>query len=1771
MQLPIRMQFFACLPVLLLTAYLSCSLSAVAQEKVFITEFMADNNGVLLDENNAASDWIEILNAGTNTVNLDGWFLTDDSSHLTKWAFPSTNLPAGSYLIVFASGKDRTTPGMPLHTSFELSSDGEYLALVKPDGTSIAHHYAPHYPDQVSGISYGIELNLNLTTFFTNRAPAKWLIPNGPGAYPANWMATNFSHDAWNDGLTGLGFDSNSSNVVFGSTVSNLALNKPANQSSTNSYGAERAVNGNLSDFTHTLAGANLPATWEVNLGTNCGIQEIILWNRPGFGSRLRDITVRVFAADGSTTYTSPLLNPENVLGGGEVNVGPTNISLNLTQLTGGLVIGSRVHVTRTPDPDLSGTGGNGTTSERDVLSLAEVEVFARSYSVVASGPFAGLINTGIGAAMTNVSASALIRVPFVIPEEELPLMDRLLLRMKNDDGFVAWLNGVEVARRRAPASLAWNSAATSERPNSQAAQCEDIDISAFMPMLQEGDNVVAIQGLNLSATDADFLVLPELVGQRIEPLPDRYFAQPTPGALNSAPYAGAVADTKFSVDRGFFDVPFTVAITTATANAEIRFTTNGTAPSAVSGTLYSGPITIDRTTTLRAIATKPGFKPSDVDTHTYIFLSEVLTQSLESAVNAGFPSTWAGTTPDYAMDPNVTGPYAAEMEASLRSLPSVFITSSISNLFDATTGIYTHPLQSGVAWERPISIEMVGTNGQTEFQENAGLRIQGGIFFRNFSFTQKKSLRVLFKSIYGAGRLEHDLFDEPGAVKSFDGFVLRAGANDGYAWSGAGTTVQFLRDEFGRRLHLDMGHPSARGMFVHVYLNGLYWGMYNLVERPNEDFSASYLSGEPEQWDACSAGDFKSGGTAAQSRWSTFVNQTAAVNTYAGYQAVQGNNPDGSRNPALPVYYDKLNYMDYMIANMWGGNWDWPNKNFWFGRKQTADSTGYKFYMWDFENTMGNSRDRSPLTMVSPRPEVAAQWVGLPHYYMRDYSEYQIDFADRVQRHFYNGGVLTVESLTNRYRQLADHVQLAIISESARWGDDNRTPAYGLTEWLVERDWILNTYLPQRSGIVLQQFRSSVLFPSVGAPGFSQFGGAVPAGFSLAITHTNLSGTIFFTTDGSDPRTPGTGAVGAAAQTYETPVLINTPTIVRARVLSGATWSPVTEAVFHPPQDLSKLTLTEIMYQPPNIGVTNSDEFEFLELKNYGTNTLNLSGLTFSTGITFTFTNGTLLAPGQFFVLVRNSAAFTSKYPGVMPRGVYSGRLDNGGEAVTLSHPFGGTVFSVTYDDLAPWPVAPDSFGFSLVPVNPGLSQAPDKGSAWRSSALPGGSPGADDPAAAIPAVVISEILAHTDPPQKDAVELYNPTDDTANLSGWYLTDDPAVPQKFQIPNGTMLPGGSRIFFDADDFNPAPGSPTGFALSSIGDTVYLFSATNGTLTGYSHGVSFGASFNGVSFGRVVNSAADENFALMKSVTLGLPNSAPRIGPVVINEIHYNPEPGGYEFVELLNTSNGPVRLSHLSFPTNTWAVNGFGFVTPQGVILNPGEMMVITATNAAAFRARYSVPQSVPVFGPTTGTLQNSGELLELQAPDTPNTNEVPYVTLEAVRYNDKSPWPAAADGTGLSLQRIQPASFANEPMNWSAAAPTPGQPTGTSDTDGDGLTDDWELLNGTQLNVPDADDDLDGDGLTNYEEFLTGTAANDPNSVFKFLSVARQGNSLALEFLAIANRSYSVLVQTNLGGPWSKHSDIPAFGTNRIERITPSILGSGTRFYRLVSPAVP
>ena len=1168
-----------------------------------------------------------------------------------------------------------------------------------------------------------------------------------------------------------------------------------------------------------------------------------------------------------------------------------------------------------------------------------------------------------------------------------------------------------------------------------------------------------------------------------------RYFATPTPGSNNPAStITGIVADTKFSHDRGFYSNTFSLSITCATPGVTIRYTLNGVAPTESSGTIYSGPITISGTTVIRALAGKAGMLPSDVDAQTYLFVNDIVTQSANGAAPAGWPATWGGNVVDYGMDPDIVNgaPWNATVREDLKAIPSLSIVMNLDDLFGGS-GIYSNPGNDGPLWERPGSLELIYPDDTPGFQINCGFRLRGG--FSRSTDNPKHAFRLFFRQEYGASKLNYPMFGPTGA-KEFDKFDLRTMQN--YSWAFQGDSrMMCLRDVMSRDAQLAMNGISTRGNFYHLYINGVYWGLYNSEERPEAAFAESYLGGNADDYDVIKQvdgylSDVTDGNTAAWYRlWQ------AATNGFASdldYFKIQGLNVDGTINTNYENLVDVPNMIDYMLVILYGGNLDAPisaflgndSPNNWYGfRDRTGKHGGFRFVSHDAEHTLLNvNEDRTGITDLSAsggaygaimpdwtcgNPLTQAQGVtgardrSTPQYIwfrMHQNPEFRMLAADRIQKHCFVDGPLSVAGMRTALLTRSNEIQRAIIAESARWGDAKRGTPYNRNDWLNAFNTVLNSFVPGRTAVLINQLRADGLFPNLNAPLFSSRGGAVSNGFSLFMTNNNGQGTIFYTLDGSDPRVRGGGnAPSAIGYTAGTPLVMNFPTVVRARVKSGSVWSAITEATFYPVQDFSGLRMTEIMYNPFAFSFYSGDDMEFIELKNTGATTLDFGGARFSAGVDFTFTNGTRVAPGQFLVLGRNRTALTNRYPGLAVAGVYAGGLNNGGETLTITGPLGTKLIEVDFKDGGRWPVTPDGFGFSLVPKDPNVNPSPSNPSNWRASTNPGGSPGADDPASTVPRILVNESLTHPLPPNPDAIELHNPTASDADLGGWFLTDDSKNPIKFRIPNGTMIPAGGYLVFTETNFNATPGVGTSFSLSSFGEEVYLLAGNPaGTnLTGYSHGFSFGAAALGVSFGRHVISTGDERFVAQISTTLDATNSGPRVGPVVVRQIMYHPQDYADgsdnsvdEYIELKNSSGAPVLLYDTVVPTNTWRLRGgVDFDFPTNLTLGTGQSLLLVnfdvtdALKLSAFRSKYATYASLAAYGPYSDKLDNSSDTVELRRPGTPDTNGVPYIVVDSLDYKDSAPWPSSPDGSGSALQRINLAAYADDPANWVGAAP--------------------------------------------------------------------------------------------------------------------------------------
>jgi hypothetical protein len=787
------------------------TLNATVTHKLLISEFMALNKSVLADVDGEYSDWVELYNPGETTVDLTGWYLTDNASFLSKWTFPTATIGAGQYLLIWASGKDKVTSTGEIHTNFKLSGTGEYLALVEPDTMNIAYEYAPNFPAQQTDISYGIYL------------------------------------------------------------------------------------------------------------------------------------------------------------------------------------------------------------------------------------------------------------------------------------------------------------------------------------------------------------------GQQT------YFKDPTPGAGNSI--GSQILTPVFSVTRGFFTDPFTVNLSVADATATIRYTTDGIRPTATVGKLYTGPLTLSKTTPLSAVCVKDG-TVSPVVTNTYFFLSDIVNQS---NTPTGYPTGWgtlqynlsnsgysAGerAPADYEMDPDICNSttYKTLIDDALTSIPTVSIVTNPGYLFSYsidpdTGGIYiytgdvakdsynTSNTKLGTDWERPASVEYFDPSDSSQFQINCALLLHGGNGRKSYN-TPKHSFRFSFRSEYGASKLNFNLFSEKKATDRFDHIIARAAMN--YSWLHNAelqrTNAQNLTDAFSRKLQLDMGQVSGHDKFAHVYLNGLYWGVFDLTEKFNNDFMESYFGGEDTQYDVVNDDG------AVDGDLSTYT--TMSNNALAGkYSTLVSNNQ-----------LDCANFIDYMLMNFYIGNIDWDKNNWFAGRNSVTPEKGYRYFSWDAENSMAALTDNR-VTLYDGTPTKMFKALAAD-------TEFKVLLADRIQKHFFNGGALTAENTIYRYGQMAGRIDTAMIAESARWGDYRKDIAketgaalYTLNDhWLARRDYLINTYFPSRTTTVYNQLSAAGYVSTVAAPTYNSRGGELLQPFDLTISAA--AGTIYYTTDGSDPRLSG-GSVSTEALTYSKALRVIGNGTVKARAKSGSAWSAVNEVSF--------------------------------------------------------------------------------------------------------------------------------------------------------------------------------------------------------------------------------------------------------------------------------------------------------------------------------------------------------------------------------------------------------------------------------------------------------------------------------------------------------------------------------------------------------------------------------------------------------------------------------
>lgn len=1445
-----------------------------------ISEFMANNEKTIKDDFGDNSDYIELYNGTPNTINLAGYYLTDNLLDLKGWKFPATNILSGQHLLVWASGRDRKLPGLPLHANFSLNKNGESLALVKPDQVTILQQFT--FGFQAIDRSYGLALNtLSNYTFLAESVAAKYLIPTN-NVFSNGWTQASFNDSAWADGVTAFGFDTNLNSVL------------------------------------------------------------------------------------------TPLIK---------------------TDLRAQMI-------------------GSGTKR-----------------------------------------SSAYLRIPFNVAS--LASVPNPALQIRYDDGFVAYLNGKEIARRGLGAGTLPGSASTANtnRPNDQVLIPEVIAGSAIAENLKQGANTLAIHVLNRAITDGDLFMLPELVARTIQYLPteERVFTAPTPGTANQTGFEGSAGDIEFSAQSTTFlnNFELTLVAPGASPAGEIRYTVNGSVP-ATNSFLYTGPIQVTNSIPIRARAFEPGFLPGRVRSEAFLKLGPGM-QSVSSDLpliivhsfgGGGFDTTVKKASFLFVHEP-VRG------RSSFTNAPDMVFRAGLKIRGSSTAG---NPKWNWAvdAWDEDNldkDIPLLGMPSDSEWVFHAPYNFDPSLFHNPLASDMS------FEAGRYAGRYRlAELYLNENAATTTNAAIRPSqyfGVYNIIERVGVGKD----RVDIDKLTDRDVNPPEVTGGYL-MSIDRDFGGTPGFTGAGQ---TINYIEPKYEEI-SLEARD-------PQEKYLTkFMNDFgAALNSASWTNPVTGYMP----------FIDAGAAIDHHLIDVISFNVDALRLSGYFHKPRNGPLTFGP--IWDFDRAFGSTdgRDEDPFVWKSKVGDGGTDFFNYPWWdrMFKDPAFWQM-YIDRYQQ--LREGPYSNAAMFAMMDRLNDQVKESAPRDLAKWSNQKRGGTQA-TELAYFKEWIRKRLLFMDTNFLAK--------PQLSLPA-----GQVADGTPLILT-APPGATIYYTTNGVDPRQYH-GGIDPSALTYSGPIpitgemrIVTRSRSATHRNLTGAENPPINSPWSGPRSARytlnalaakGDLLATEIHYHPSEptpseiatltnsmpLAAISADLFEYLELRNVSTRTIDLFGARFTAGFNFTFSDASdyLVGPGEFVLLVRNTTAFRLRHGnGPAISGQYTGSLDNNGGRIRLESEANQELLDLTYNDS--WHPATDGFGFSLVRVN--TTQGDSSRYDWAASSAAGGSPGAANPAPApLPRILVNEVLSGSSGNNLDSIELVNASASAANISGWYLTDDRAVPFKYRIPAGTVLPSGGHLVVTEAAFNASSQGTNAFQLSSRGDEAWLFAADpSSRLLGYTHGFDFGPTEENVSFGRLLTSIGKEMFVPQTGLSLGQPNLGPKIGPLVIREIHYHPTDvlanGAYwndtdgEFVELQNIGTLALPLFDAALGAE-WHVRGdadynFG----ADVVLAPGEVILLTGFNPvthpeklAIFKAKYGVAAGIRAFGPLNGTLGNGSGAVRITKPVSvdQDSGDVYYGLVDEVEYSDAAPWPAAADGAGASLQQKNRLAYNNDPANWAAALPTAG-----------------------------------------------------------------------------------------------------------------------------------
>lgn len=1621
---------------------------------VVIHEFLASSTLTepsepwqILDEDGQSSDWIEIRNLSASAVSLNGWFLTDDASIPTKWMFPSMTIPAEGYQMVFASGKNRSIPSGELHTNFQLDKDGEYLALIRPDGT-VEHEYRSRYPSQATNVSYGLTAAAGadryLQAYFQTPTPGD---DNSAGVVGAIQENVDFSVIG---GMIATPFDLTLSHSVSAADIY-YTLDGTEPTTASTRYTAPISISISTCVRARAIEPGKIPGPIKsqsyilIDTGLQGFSSDIPVMVIDNFGQgSLGDfnpqtegpwiaslIAVCDKSADGRSRFTVA----PSVYSRGGARVRGTSSSSYPKQ---GFAL--EIWDEKNEDKDIAMLGMPADSDwvlyapyyfDRALVRNAFIyELSNQAGRYAPRTRFVELfVNTNNGILDYNDYMGVYVLMEKIkrgsdrVDVEKMDLSDNASPEVtggyiiKND-----WVKADELrwyTDRNLPTSQGSTSylesglTVASPEPEDLTAtqyayikdyfqQCEDaifgqggIHYSELIDVDSWADHNL----LNMLAKNVDALRL------------SAYFHKDREGKFQ----AGPIWDFDRSMDS-YDDRDNAFDTWKGTGDGTDYF-----------GYDWWGPLFqdddfrlryADRWFALREKALRPANINSIIDS---------MAAQLQEAQQRNFarwssvaPSSWQGQI-DHLKDwltnrinwidnrmaiefapvpPTIllngaaanTGGHVSAGDAVTFSNPSG--SGSIYYTLDGTDPIASVPsyvvlLEEDAA--KSVLVPSAANGGDSLYQFAAPFNVvlyKANIPVTSLSIANSIIDTLAYRQSVHAETASVINYLETGGDGHYSGNNvfpgLSAGENSADFVVVATGYVQI--DQAG---DWTFGVSSDDGFSCELVNDFRTYAFSFPQPRAAADTLHTFNIDMPGLYRVRLV-YYENGGGAE-------VEFFAAKGSYAAFNANAFRLVGDTANGGLTTY----------------GTWIDPafDDSAW---TQGTGGVGYERNPGDLVNYTDLISTDVQAAMYG---NTASCFLRIP-FNIEDVSE--VDLLEMDVR--YDDGYI---AYLNGFKVAEVHYDNAVPpawnSKASDFHDD--TPARQLET--VDLTPHINKLQGGRNILAVH--------------GLNESAASSDFLFSAKLRQTGTSGYV-----------PSPSAVE-----YVSPVLLNESVEIQTRALENGQWSALNEAVFAVGPVAQSLRITEVMYHPADPNT------EYLELMNVGDETISLNLVQFSDGIEFMFPS-TFLDPSERVVIVESRPEFEAQYgTSLNIAGQYVGSLDNAGEKIVLEDALGSEIHNFEYKDS--WYDITDGQGFSLTIKNP-LSTDPnlwETKTGWRPSAMNGGSPGQSD-SGMIPDsgdVVINEVLAHSDTAY-DWIELHNTTDQAVNIGGWFLSDsnnDNPERMKYEIAAGqTIDPNGYLVFYENLHFgNPADaGCHIPFQLSENGESVYLQSGRDGVLTGYFEQEDFGASDRDIAFGRFEKSDGGINFVAMASNTPGETNAYPKVGPIVMTEIMYHPanHPDA-EYVELLNITSSPVTL--YDFSTNEpWRFvddkDNLGieyyFPAHTPVTMAP-HSMILLIKNATAFKSEFG-PDSldgIAYFEWLSGSLSNGEEKPELQMPGDVNASgQRVYIRVDRVSYDDVAPWPVEADGTGQSLHHKTPTTtggnYSNDPDNWHSAIPTPG-----------------------------------------------------------------------------------------------------------------------------------